>query len=162
MKTGRAIVLVGIASLLAMGCSSPGATASSGASASPGGPSGAAGTAVEVKLQEWAVGTDVTTAPAGVVTFTATNAGPEDIHEFVVIKTDLSLVELPTDATGAVDESGGGMTVSGEIEDIAVGSSGTLTVTLEPGAYALICNIYDETEKESHYQMGMRTSFTVE
>jgi len=24
-----------------------------------------------------------------------------------------------------------------------------------------MCNIYDKAEKESHYQQGMRTSFTV-
>jgi hypothetical protein len=34
-------------------------------------------------------------------------------------------------------------------------------VTLAAGKYVLMCNIYDETEKESHYKMGMRTPFTV-
>jgi uncharacterized cupredoxin-like copper-binding protein len=116
---------------------------------------------VAVTLEEWAVGTDVTEAPAGPVTFTVTNIGPEDIHEFVVIRTDLSLIDLPTDDTGAVDEAAGGMEVIGEIEDLPVGSTQDLTLTLEPGAYALICNIYDPEEGEAHYQMGMRTSFTV-
>ena len=122
----------------------------------------AAGAAsVAVTLQEWGVGTDVTEAPAGPVTFTVTNAGPEDIHEFVVIRTDLSFIDLPTDDTGAVDEAAGGMVVIGEIEDIPVGATQDVTLTLEPGAYALICNIYDSEEGEAHYQMGMRTSFTV-
>jgi uncharacterized cupredoxin-like copper-binding protein len=116
---------------------------------------------VAVTLEEWAVGTDVTEAPAGPVTFTVTNIGPEDIHEFVVIKTDLSFIDLPTDDTGTVDEAAGGMEVIGEIEDLPVGSTQDLTLTLEPGAYALICNIYDPEEGEAHYQMGMRTSFTV-
>jgi uncharacterized cupredoxin-like copper-binding protein len=116
---------------------------------------------VAVTLQEWGVGTDVTEAPAGPVTFTVTNIGPEDIHEFVVIRTDLSFIALPTDDTGAVDESGGGMVVIGEIEDIPVGTSQDLTLTLEPGEYALICNIFDPDENEAHYQMGMRTGFTV-
>ena len=120
-----------------------------------------AGTAVEVKLTEWAVGTDVTSAPAGIVTFSVTNDGPADTHEFVVIKTDLALTDLPTDETGAVDEAGGGMVVEGEIEDILVGASEELELTLEPGAYVLICNIYDDAEMEAHYQEGMRTSFTV-
>lgn len=117
---------------------------------------------VAVTLQEFAVSADPGSAAAGSVTFDVTNDGPDDVHEFVVIKTDLSLTELPTDATGAVDEAGGGMTVSGEIEDIAVGASGELTLTLEPGAYVLICNIYSEAEKEAHYQEGMRASFTVQ
>jgi uncharacterized cupredoxin-like copper-binding protein len=156
MRTRRVLAVIATLSLGVGACSSTGATAS------PAAPSTASGTAVKVTLQEWAVSADVTTAPAGAVTFTATNNGPEDIHEFVVIKTDLSLTELPTDATGAVDEAGGNMTVSGEIEDIAVGASGDLVLTLEPGAYVLICNIYDEAEKEAHYQLGMRASFTVQ
>jgi hypothetical protein len=116
---------------------------------------------VAVTLQEWGVGTDVTEAPAGPVTFTVTNVGPEDVHEFVVIRTDLSFTDLPTDDTGAVDESAGGMVVIGEIEDIPVGATQDVTLNLEPGAYALICNIYDPDENEAHYQEGMRTAFTV-
>jgi uncharacterized cupredoxin-like copper-binding protein len=118
-------------------------------------------TNVTVTLGEWAVGTSVASAKTGPVKFNITNAGPDDIHEFVVIRTDLSLVALPTDSTGAVDEAGGGMTVSGEVEDIPVGEAEELTLTLQPGAYVLICNIYTAEENEAHYQMGMRTSFTV-
>ena len=118
-------------------------------------------TRVEVTLQEWAVGTNLSSARVGDVTFAVRNAGPDDIHEFVVIRTDLSLIALPTDEHGAVDEAGGGMEVKGEIEDIPVGASQELTLDLEPGAYVLICNIYDEEENEAHYQEGMRTSFTV-
>jgi hypothetical protein len=33
---------------------------------------------------------------------------------------------------------------------------------MQAGTYVLLCNIYDETEQEAHYAMGMRTSFTVE
>ena len=32
---------------------------------------------------------------------------------------------------------------------------------LDVGSYVLMCNIYDEAEKESHYQQGMHTAFTV-
>lgn len=158
MGTRRVLAIIATLSIGVGACSSTGATTS------PASPSAAAaaGTTVQVTLKEWAIAADVATAPAGAVTFTAKNEGPDDIHEFVVIKTDLSLIDLPTDATGAVDEAGGGMTVSGEIEDIAVGDSGDLTLTLEPGAYVLICNIYDDTEKEAHYQEGMRASFTVQ
>jgi len=35
-------------------------------------------------------------------------------------------------------------------------------VTLEPGAYVLLCNIYTAEEDEAHYDMGMRTAFIVE
>ena len=90
------------------------------------------------------------------------HTGPNDVHEFVVIQTDLAPDALPTDANGVVDESGGGMTVIDEIEDLAVGATEDLTVTLAAGNYALICNIFDEDENEAHYQMGMYSAFTVE
>jgi uncharacterized cupredoxin-like copper-binding protein len=54
------------------------------------------------------------------------------------------------------------MQVIDEIEDLEVGNSETLAVNLEAGPYVLICNVYDKKEKESHYQEGMRTGFTVE
>ena len=160
MKTRSAFALLATACLAIAACSAA-ATASPSAS-SPAAASSGAGTAVAVTLSEWAVANQPASVPAGSVTFTATNDGPDDIHEFVVIKTDLSLTELPTDETGAVDESGGGMEVMGEIEDIAVGASEELTLDLDPGAYVLICNIYDETEQEAHYQEGMRSALTVE
>lgn len=98
----------------------------------------------------------------GEVTFNATNKGPEDVHEFVVFKTDLSPVALPTSPDGSVNEEGEGLELVDEIEDIPVGETQSITVDLESGSYVLICNIYDEAEKESHYQEGMRTAFTVE
>ena len=122
---------------------------------------GGGATTVAVTLQEWAVLPAADSAPAGDVTFDVTNDGPEDIHEFVVIKTDLDAADLPTDADGVVDEAGGGMEVIDEIEDIPVGESQSLTVTLDAGSYVLLCNIWDEDEGEAHYRMGMRTAFTV-
>ncbi len=101
-------------------------------------------------------------APAGSVTFAVTNTGPEDVHEFVILKTDLDPGALPVDANGAVTETGAGIEVVDEIEDIPVGSSQELTATLAAGKYVLLCNIYDETEKEAHYKMGMRIAFTAE
>jgi uncharacterized cupredoxin-like copper-binding protein len=120
------------------------------------------GATIDVTLEEFAVSTSESSADAGEVTFDVTNDGPNDAHEFVVIKTDLGPTELPTDETGAVDESGGGMEVIDEIEDIPVGESPSLTVDLDAGSYVLICNIFDEDEQESHYQEGMRAGFTVQ
>ncbi len=118
---------------------------------------------VDVTLQEWAVVTSASSAPAGVVTFDVTNDGPVDVHEFVVVRTDLAPSELPTDESGAVLEDGEGMEVIAEIEDLAVGSTETLALDLEAGSYVLICNIVEEDagETEAHYEMGMRTAFTV-
>ena len=125
-------------------------------------PSADDGTTVDVTLQEWAVVPAVTSAPAGEITFHITNNGPEDVHEFVVIQTDLAHGDLPVDETGTVDEEGGEMTVVDEVEDLPVGETEDLTVSLDAGNYVLICNIYSADEQESHYQMGMHIGFTVE
>lgn len=126
---------------------------------SPAGADGA--TTVAVTLQEWSVLPASDSAPAGNITFEVTNDGPEDIHEFVILKTDLDPGELPTDENGAVTEEGEGIEVIDEIEDIPVGETQELTTTLEAGGYVLLCNIWDEEEGEAHYTMGMRTAFSV-
>jgi uncharacterized cupredoxin-like copper-binding protein len=168
----RRLSLIGcaVALMTATACSTGGGSTSpsqgtpSQAASEPAGsePAGspAAGT-VDVTLQEWAVVPAVDTTTAGDVTFSVTNDGPEDTHEFVVIKTDLAPESLPTAADGSVDESGDGVEVVDEIEDVAVGSTEELSVTLEPGSYVLICNIFDAAENEAHYQKGMRIGFTV-
>ncbi|HYM53279.1 MAG TPA: hypothetical protein VEW45_07375 [Candidatus Dormibacteraeota bacterium] len=134
------------------------------ASCSAASPSASAvtGTTIDVALQEWAVIPAVASTAAGEVTFHITNDGPADVHEFVVMKTDLDPADLPTAADGSVDEAGGEMEVIDEIEDIPVGESMDLTVTLAAGSYILLCNIYTADEDEAHYEMGMRTAFTVE
>jgi len=122
---------------------------------------GGGGEDVDVTLQEFAIGTDPSSVSAGSVTFNIDNKGPDDAHEFVVIRTDLDPTALPTEKNGSVSETGEGMEVVDEVEEIPVGEAPTLTVDLTAGSYVLICNIYDEAEKESHYQEGMRTAFTV-
>jgi uncharacterized cupredoxin-like copper-binding protein len=140
------------------GAASPGA-ASPGA-ASPGATTGGAASTVDVTLQEWAVAAPASAA-AGDLTFKVTNKGPEDVHEFVILKTDLDPGALPIDDTGAVTEEGAGIKVVDEIEDIPVGQTQQVTVSLAPGKYVLLCNIYSEEEKEAHYKQGMRSGFTV-
>jgi uncharacterized cupredoxin-like copper-binding protein len=152
-QAGRMVAALAVGALIIVGCSS-------GSSPSPATGGGGA-TTVAVTLQEWAVVPAANSAPAGEITFDVTNDGPEDVHEFVVIKTDLDVAELPTDADGVVDEAGGGMEVIDEIEDLPVGETQSLTVELDAGDYVLICNIWDEGEGEAHYQMGMRTPFSV-
>ena len=133
-----------------------------------GGPTGATGEetgaagAVDVTVQEFAVIPASSSAAAGDVTFDVTNEGPDDVHEFVVFLTDLAPDALPTNEDGSVDEEGEGVALQGEIEDIAVGDTQSVTIDLAAGNYVLICNIYDADEQEAHYQEGMRVAFTVE
>jgi uncharacterized cupredoxin-like copper-binding protein len=84
---------------------------------------------------------------SGAVTFDVVNGGTIE-HEMVVIKTDKGAANLATDGeadeTGAVDEI-----------VLAASESGDLKVDLEPGAYALVCNL------PGHYAAGMYADFTV-
>ncbi len=145
-----AVALVAVVAGCAGGSASPGAS---------GAASGAAPATIEVTLQEWAVVPASASVPAGSVTFSARNLGPADAHEMVVIKTDLEPGALPTQADGSIDEAGAGVTVMGEVEEVAVGSSKTVTVDLAAGKYVLLCNIVDGDE--IHYKLGMRTAFEV-
>jgi uncharacterized cupredoxin-like copper-binding protein len=145
MVRGRWLAVLALAGALAVGASACG---------------GEGGT-VDVTLQEFSVIPAESSAEAGEITFNVTNDGPNDVHEFVVIETDLAPDALPTDENGVVSETGEGMEVIDEIEDIPVGDSPSLTVDLDAGNYVLICNIFEEEEQESHYQNGMRTAFTV-
>jgi uncharacterized cupredoxin-like copper-binding protein len=154
----RPVVVVLGASLLLLAACSP----SSSESPSASGGAGGGGTTVDVTLQEFAVILAETSAPAGSITFSVTNDGPDDVHEFVIVQTDLEPGDLPTDEHGAVDESGEGVTVIDEIEDLPVGETQEVTVELGAGSYVLLCNIFDADEDEAHYAEGMRTAFTVE
>jgi hypothetical protein len=87
-----------------------------------------------------------------------------DVHEFMVVKTDLAPDALPTVADGSFDEAGSGVEVIDEVKDVAVGQSQDLTVSLVAGAYVLLCNkvVTENGETESHYAKGMHAAFTVE
>ena len=121
-------------------------------------PAGAA--QVTVDLSEWAVSPDTNTVRAGEVYFLANNIGPDDPHELVIIRTDLAPGALPVNE-GVVPEDQ--VDFIGEIEQFTPGTSASGVFDLEPGNYVLLCNIaeIEEGELESHYELGMRTSFTV-
>lgn len=147
------LVAASVAALMLSACT--------GATSSPGAGGDGEATTIAVELQEWAVIPAIDSTAAGEVTFEVTNNGPDDVHEFVVLRTDLDPADLPVDETGTVTEDGEGIEVVDEIEDIPVGETQSVTVTLEAGSYVLLCNIYSADEGEAHYAMGMRTAFTV-
>jgi plastocyanin len=119
-----------------------------------GGNSGSGQGTVKATEKDFNISLDSDTAKSGKVTFDVTNSGPST-HEFVVFKTDLAPDKLPTKASGEVDESGAGVTHVDEIEDVTNGSTKSLTVTLQPGKYVIICNL------PGHYKLGMHTALTV-
>jgi uncharacterized cupredoxin-like copper-binding protein len=118
------------------------------------GDDGAAEGAVGVELSEFAIDLDASAGEAGPITFEIENVG-DALHEFVVVATDLDAGALPTGDDGAVDEDGEDMEIIDEVEDLAAGATAELTVDLEPGTYALICNL------PGHYSQGMYSSFEV-
>jgi uncharacterized cupredoxin-like copper-binding protein len=121
-----------------------------------GGDGTAADGTVSATLADYSITLDQNSAPAGDVTFEVTNEAGQ-IHEFVVLQTDLAADALPTDDAGDVNEAGDpGIVLVDEIEDIEGGATPTLAVTLDAGSYVLICNL------PGHYAEGMHTGFTVE
>ena len=120
-------------------------------------------TTVNVTLQEFSVTPDQASVSAGHITFHVSNVG-EDMHEFLVIKTDLAPDMLPTNADGSYFENGPGTELLDEIDLVPSGESRDLQIDLAPANYVLICNMVhteDNGEIEVHYQLGMRTGFTV-
>jgi cupredoxin-like protein len=150
------VLLFAVATLAFTACSSD-KTPSGGSTNSP------SGTKVAVTVQEYAVLPNPASAPAGSVTFNAENKGPTHTHEFVVVKTALTPDKLPTAADGSVSEEGAGIEAVGELEDIAVGTTKTVTFTMAAGSYVLFCNVVETVAGQTlvHYKLGMRTAFTV-
>lgn len=105
-------------------------------------------------VNEWSVAVSASEAKAGEVTFTIENGG-SIAHEFLVAKTDIAPGEIPLTEEGKFDEALPGLEVIDEIKEWEPGVTKTLTVTLAPGKYQLLCNIVD------HYKAGMWNGFTV-
>lgn len=109
---------------------------------------------ITAEVEEWDVEVDAQNAKAGAVTFNVTNDGKIK-HEFVVVKTDLPVGEIPIGPDNVFDEENPDVEVVDEIEEFDAGTTQTLEVDLEPGAYQLVCNLPD------HYKNGMYREFTV-
>ena len=106
------------------------------------------------EVKEWKVSVDADTVPAGQVTFEIANNGTIG-HEFLVVKTDIAPGDIPVDGDH-FPEDAAGITVIDEIGEFPAGETQSLVLTLEPGAYQLVCNL------PAHYAAGMHTSFIVE
>jgi uncharacterized cupredoxin-like copper-binding protein len=135
--------VLGLLVLSVAGCSSGNAMAST---------KGADGTTVKVSLVSFKITPDITTIPAGKVTFKATNIDSVK-HEMLVIPT-LTGINLPYNkAISRVFEDK--IQSMGEVAEIEGGTSGEVSLDLKPGTYVLICNLV------AHYESGMHTLITV-
>ncbi len=103
-------------------------------------------------LDSYSIELGDTTIPAGEVEIEAENVSGE-MHELVVIRTDLAEDALPVESNKVVED---GLDVIGEIEEFDGGDTESETFTLAAGRYVLICNIV------AHYDLGMHTTLTIE
>ena len=136
----------------------PSATATMGPDdATPTPTAAPATTEAGMELTEFVIAPDRTRARPGTVIFKPRNTG-ELTHQFLVIRSDLPIAELPRKPgdTG-VDETQ--LDVVGRIDAINPGESDEITVPVELGNYVLICNLF--AAGTSHYLSGMYTSFEV-
>lgn len=117
----------------------------------------AASAGIDVALSEWEVDAPDAYA-AGEITFNASNGGNFP-HEFVVIA-GAGYESLPRTEVGAVieDDLPTGALI-GRTGRIGGGSSESLTVTLAPGNYVLLCNLGGGNN--SHAGQGQRLDITV-
>jgi uncharacterized cupredoxin-like copper-binding protein len=139
--------------------------AASATAASSGAPTSVpAGNQVAVTVQEWSINPATHTVSAGPTTFNVKNIGPQEEHEFVILKTDFSAADIPKLADGSVDEEAAGITSPGELEGIPPGEQKSISFDLEPGKYLFICNLIDHGADgvQVHYKEGMVTAFTVQ
>lgn len=111
-----------------------------------------AGSQVVAEMSDYKISVNVPSVKAGKIKIGVRNLGAME-HSFLVLKTDIPPDKLPVDgASGKAKEDG----KIGEIPSLPAGKSGAVTLDLTPGRYAFICNV------AGHYQLGMRTAFTVE
>jgi uncharacterized cupredoxin-like copper-binding protein len=132
----RKLVLFAAAAAVAVGIAVPLALASASAST------------VKITEKEFKITPLPTAVKAGKVTFKIKNAGALD-HTFDVFKTSLSASKLPVKNDRVTLKP---FATSGPFKP---GKSGTLSITLKPGKYVLLCNI------SGHYKAGQRIAFTV-
>jgi uncharacterized cupredoxin-like copper-binding protein len=109
----------------------------------------ARGVAATVNILEKEMSTSVspTVVKAGKVTFLVRNGGTVE-HELVVLQ---GAGRLPVSHYKAQEVRHN----LGEVEDILPGKTKSLTLTLKPGKYTLLCNV------AGHYMLGMHTVLTV-
>ena len=110
---------------------------------------------VPIMLDDYRFLHDVTAVPNGEVTFDLKNVG-DDVHELIVIKSDLDIAALPPGASrGEVDEAAIGEFIGGW-EDVQPGATASGALILAPGRYILLCNLTD------HYARGMVSTLQVD
>jgi hypothetical protein len=116
-------------------------------------------TTVTVKLAEFSVHATPDAVPAGTIGFVAENQG-SIFHELVVVRWDGDPGKLPLNDAGGADQTKFKEDIVGRIDDFMAHKTCRVSFDLDPGRYALICNLVDDGFTP-HYSQGMYTAFTV-
>jgi uncharacterized cupredoxin-like copper-binding protein len=108
-----------------------------------------------ISMKGMAIDARPSTIHSGKVTFNVVNRSRTLTHELVLVRLDYTNRQLPYDQSAAeVNEEA--ITRIGEVSDLPPGGHGSLTATVPPGRYLLICN------EPGHYSAGMHVALTVE
>ena len=105
-------------------------------------------------VKSMTIKTDAQSVKAGPVTFEVSNDSKSLVHEMIVVSVAEPGVRLPYDRKDdRVIESK--IKDLGEASDLKPGEKKTLSLTLKPGNYLLICN------QPEHFKSGMKASLMV-
>ena len=105
-------------------------------------------------IKSMMIKTDQQSVKAGPVTFMVSNDSKNLVHEMLVVSVADPKTPLPYDRKDdRVIESK--IKDLGEASDLPPGRKKTLTLTLKPGDYILMCN------QPAHYEAGMTANLTV-
>ena len=109
---------------------------------------------LNVTLRDGVIELSTTSVAPGEVTLVGLNQGTMTHElELYLVPNGVDANALPMD--GNVARADDNMDLIDEVEDVAPGTFGERTVTLEPGQYAVIYNL------PGHYASGMHATFTV-
>ena len=114
---------------------------------------------VAVTMDEFTLAASPAEVAAGTVAITADNQG-NLFHELVVVHWDGAPGALPLNDAGGADQMQFRDDEVGRIFDFVANTSCTARFDLEPGTYALICNLVDDGFSP-HYSQGMYAELTV-
>jgi hypothetical protein len=114
---------------------------------------------VDIAMAEYSLTATPAEVPAGTIELVAANEG-HIFHELVIVRWDGDPGALPQNDAGGADQMQFDDDEVGRIFDFVNGTTCTAAFDLEPGTYALICNLVDDGFNP-HYSQGMSTTLTV-
>ncbi len=112
-------------------------------------------TEVQTTLTDFDIELTPSEVPRGEVDFLITNQGAE-LHEVEIFRLPdgVDAASLPI-SNNVADDNAAGLTLVDEVESITPSSTPSLSVALEAGRYAVICNL------PTHYGLGMHATLVV-